>query len=319
MLQQTESVEFSHKYESGKKCLMAYRKAIIKKILSPERWRTHPQRSRTIYPLDNAPNSNPIYFNYWNNINAWTYAFYYQNESHGHSWFFKLCPNLMENKFPNWFIEWWDKFGPRQDYLPESIQKEIDTFNQYHPLIRGRQNLPEGKSFLLFMTENSLPWIWRWDVQIKHNNLGLPNLVRTFHYKWWTRGMNTDTTLNEVKAKIQNFMKTVRSQEKKPISNPFLEISKKIHEENPSLSEDEVVIKTMDFMKNQLFETFKAPGDDESMTSAKSVEDDNPFTCLAGESQDPYEDEDPNGATLADYWDGITQLLTKQRKKKGHQ
>lgn len=93
-------------------------------------------------------------------------------------------------------------------------------------------------------------------------------------------------------------MKIVRSQEKKPISNPFLEISKKIHEENASLSKDEVVIKTMDFMKNQLFETFKTPRDDESMTSIKSAEDDNPFTCLAEESQDPYEDEDPNGATL---------------------
>jgi hypothetical protein len=200
ILSDTKSVEFTHKYVVGKTNEIQYSKAIIKEIISSENWGTHPLRTRTMFlkPATNT-RANAISYNYWDYVQAWTNIFYYQNGEKRHSWFFKLCTNLMANNVPNWFVEWWGKFGPGENVFPESIQKEIKPFCQYHPQLRGSQ--PEGKSFLFFMIEMSIPWIWRWDVELRQNNIGLPILARTFHYKWWTRGMDNEETLNEVREK----------------------------------------------------------------------------------------------------------------------
>ncbi|KAI8572125.1 hypothetical protein RHMOL_Rhmol01G0174200 [Rhododendron molle] len=74
----------------------------------------------------------------------------------------------------------------------------------------------------------------------------------------------------------------------------------------------------MDFMKEQVLQSVHHESDDESVTLAKSQEEDNnPFTCLAGESQDPYEDEE-NTLTLGDFWNSITAMMTeKLSSKKG--
>lgn len=53
------------------------------------------------------------------------------------------------------------------------------------------------------------------------------------------------------------------------------------------------------------------------MTSAKSAEDTdtNLFSCLAGESQDSYEDEG-NDSFLGDFWDSMTQIIAEQLSSK---
>ncbi|KAI8536924.1 hypothetical protein RHMOL_Rhmol10G0294500 [Rhododendron molle] len=89
------------------------------------------------------------------------------------------------------------------------------------------------------------------------------------------------------------------------------------------MTDNEVVLKTMDFMKEQFLQTVRQEADDESMASAKSNdEDNNPFSCLAGESQDPYEDEQ-NTPTLGDFWDSMTEImaerLSSNKGKEKHQ
>ncbi|KAI8553004.1 hypothetical protein RHMOL_Rhmol06G0311600 [Rhododendron molle] len=60
------------------------------------------------------------------------------------------------------------------------------------------------------------------------------------------------------------------------------------------------------------------------MASAKNNEEDNnnPFTCLAEESQDPYEDEE-NTPTLEDFWDDMAEIMTEKlsskKEKEKHQ
>lgn len=74
----------------------------------------------------------------------------------------------------------------------------------------------------------------------------------------------------------------------------------------------------MDQMNEKFFQTFTKTTNDESMTSAKSAEDidtTNPFSCLAGESHDPYEDEE-NDPTLDDFWDSMTQIIAVQLSSK---
>lgn len=112
------------------------------------------------------------------------------------------------------------------------------------------------------------------------------------------------------RSKIQQYKSQAQRQEKDSIKNPFLEISAQLRAKHPSLPYDEIVIRTMDCLKDQFFKIMPNPkqsAGDESMTSAKSndLEDNNPFSCLPGESQDPYEKEG-NEAILVDYWDGTT-------------
>ncbi|KAI8560740.1 hypothetical protein RHMOL_Rhmol04G0280000 [Rhododendron molle] len=119
-------------------------------------------------------------------------------------------------------------------------------------------------------------------------------------------------TIDDIKAKTQELGQQLKQKEKLSIKNPFLEISAQLRSKNPSLTDNEIVLKTMDFMKKQFLQTVHQEADDESMTLAKgNKEDNNPFTCLAGESQDPYED-DQNTPTLGDFWDSMTEIMAEK-------
>lgn len=173
----------------------------------------------------------------------------------------------------------------------------MESFLQYHPQLR-ESNVPEGRTFLDAITIFGIPWIWRWDIQIGTNDLGLPILQRIYQYRWW-KGAKMEKTIVTIKSKNQELRQ--QQQENFSIKIPFLEIPAQIRAKNPSLSDNEIVIKTMDFMKDQFLQSVHKVADDESMTSAKSNEEDNnPFACLAGESQNPYEDEG-NTPTLGDF------------------
>lgn len=91
-----------------------YSKAIIKIVIPMQRWGIHPQKSKSL-SIRNENGTSTIQYNYWDYVKAWICAFYYQNQRRKHSWFFKLCPNLIvQNDFPNWFIIWWSKFSGKE-------------------------------------------------------------------------------------------------------------------------------------------------------------------------------------------------------------
>ncbi|XP_058195990.1 uncharacterized protein LOC131312325 [Rhododendron vialii] len=315
MLSEFGSVEFRHTYESkiGQKSPISYSKAIIKMVIPIHKCGIHPQQSKTL--SIKAENGIPVHYNYWDYIEAWTKAFYYQNQRRKHSWFLKICPNLVgQQELPNWFYMWWCKFGTRSDYLIPEVQKELEFFTNHHPQLQ-ETNTSEGKSFLFIIMTFGIPWIWKWDIQFGNNKFGFPVLQRTFQYRWW-KGINLNQTLAKIKAATQELKLQLKRKEQSSKKNPFLEISAQIKAKNPSLTDDELVIKTMDYMKNQFLQSVQGThiADDESMTSAKSNEEDNnPFTCLAGESQDPYEDDGTTPApTLGDFWDSMTEMMAEQ-------
>ncbi|GMP35334.1 hypothetical protein CsSME_00007808 [Camellia sinensis var. sinensis] len=103
-----------------------------------------------------------------------------------------------------------------------------------------------------------------------------------------------------------------------PVQNPFVQIQNELRQKYPALSEQELVIKSMDYMKEQFLQSLSK--DDTSMKSGNSqedpedeghtdpYEDENEFTVLAGESQEPTE-ADPN---FGDFWDSLTGLIAKK-------
>ena len=100
------------------------------------------------------------------------------------------------------------------------------------------------------------------------------------------------------------------------VQNPFVQIQNELRQKYPDLSEQELIIKSMDFMKEQFLQSLSR--DDTSMKSGSSsydgpeeehfdpLLDENEFTILAGESQEP---EAPN---MGDFWDSLTGLISEK-------
>lgn len=106
-------------------------------------------------------------------------------------------------------------------------------------------------------------------------------------------------------------------------SNPFVQIQNELKQQYPHLSENDLIVKSMDFLKEQFLQTV-SQDDDASMRSGTSQTPSEPGNdpaehVLAGESQDP-EDDEPH---LGDFWDSLTAIIAdkmakdKNRKGKG--
>lgn len=322
MLTETSSVEFSHtkQFPNSKDSPLTYSKAIFKRLYKPSDWGLNPNVSRKMSFGHN--------YNYWDYISAWTYSFFYQNPKHKHTWFFKICPQSFKIDFPNWAIPWWAIFGPDLDILPEAVRQLFLPWQQFHPQLRGQDHIPVGKSTLLFFTEFGIPWIWRWDFQCTYNSDHLPLLQRIFQYRWWT-GMTQEPMailLQQIKQKTKGYHDAIpklaltQFPEASAIFNPFELIKDMIRKQQPLITETDLMVKCMDFMKEKFVNSFgSTPStipDDISMVSVSSQEG-NQYSCLAGEAQDPnddlIQDEDP---TTEDFWDSLTGHLADKMKPK---
>ena len=98
--------------------------------------------------------------------------------------------------------------------------------------------------------------------------------------------------------------------------NPFITIQNSLRNKNPHLSDQDLLIKTMDIMKEQFLQSIAPPAkDDASMISTysyESVQDDNSnkFPVLAGESLDDSPD-----PILGDFWDSLTCMIAEKMEK----
>ncbi|XP_059643537.1 uncharacterized protein LOC132285374 [Cornus florida] len=254
ILTETSSVEINHtkQFSNSKDSPLTYSKAIFKRLIRPSDWGLNPNLPRKI--------SYGHSYNYWDYISAWTYSFFYENPKHKHSWFLKICPQSVKADFPNWVISWWAIFGPDLDILPESIQQLYLPWQQFHPQLRGNDNIPIGKSTILFFTEFGIPWIWKWDFQCGYTTDKLPVLQRIFYYRWWS-GMTQDpiqALLHLIRKKTMEYMDNVPKLTipEPEIFNPFELVKDMIRKQQPLITEANLMVKCMDFMKNKLVQTF---------------------------------------------------------------
>ena len=117
------------------------------------------------------------------------------------------------------------------------------------------------------------------------------------------------------KACLASVLKTLPTSNPSP-DNPFVTIQNSLREKNPHLSDQDLLIKTMDIMKEQFLQSIAPPARDVvSMTSAhnhESEQDDNSnkFLVLAGESQD-----DSLDPILGDFWDSLTAMIAEKMEK----
>ncbi|CAK8566566.1 unnamed protein product [Lathyrus sativus] len=314
LLTVTESVTITHHYQNNNpESFINFSKCHINKILLSREWGLNSNAEKAIRIAEGKY----IYFNYWDYVQAFTQAFYYQNPKNKHSWFFSINEEMVNKPIPNWFYEWWAKFGPSLEILPKEILNLYNPWYDNSPLIVKNlsDNLITGQCPLLFFIKFQIPWIWRWTITISRNKFNIPILERNFFYKWWNK-MSSEDVQNKIKlieeaiAEDQN--KKVKEQSSQQMSMENLKnLFKKKY---PNESEDEIMVRILDHMKNQFFSTFpsKASKDeDSSMKTSSSMGsmDSHNFEGLAGEGQ-------ADEATAEDFWDAMIQSLKEKRKAK---
>ncbi|CAL5204552.1 unnamed protein product [Lathyrus oleraceus] len=310
----TESVTFTHHYQNNNpESFINFSKCHINKILLPREWGLNPNGEKAI----RVAKGKYIYFNYWDYVQAFTQAFYYQNPKNKHSWFFSINPEMINRPIPNWFYEWWTKFGPSLEILPKEL---LDLYNPWcdnSPLIANilSDHLITGQCPFWFFTKFQIPWIWRWSITISQDKFNIPILERIFFYKWWNKMSSEEV------QKIGNLIRTAITEDQ---SNKVKEQSSQqmsmgnlknfFQRKYPNESEDEIMVRTLDHMKNQFFSTFPAKASRDENSSMKTSSsmgsiDSHNFDCLAGEAQA----EDP---TAEDFWDAMIQSMAQKAKEK---
>ena len=89
-------------------------------------------------------------------IDAWTNVFWHQNNKFKHSWLIYFKNNTVYN-FPNWFLQWWNFFGPTSQIYLEQVQQGFEQFNRMFNNQESR--IPAD---LMYFSSFSLSWIFSW-------------------------------------------------------------------------------------------------------------------------------------------------------------
>jgi hypothetical protein len=169
---------------------------------------------------------------------------------------------------------------------------------------------------MLFFIKFQIPWIWRWSLIVARDRLNIPVLQRIFFYKWWSK-MNTE----DVQTLIKNVENTIKEdqinkdKEQSSQPNPLAQMKSYFQRKYPNETENQIMLRTMEYMKQQFCSTFSTtqiPKDDTMSTSSQGSFKSN----LAGESQPDYE---LNPEDIEDIFETMIQTVdSKGQKDKGH-
>nr|KYP42606.1 hypothetical protein KK1_035976 [Cajanus cajan] len=147
----SKSVSIKHNFDKSDNQLITHSTLQILKVLTFKDFETNPNQVKKIsQPFDS------IGYNYWDYINAWTNVFWFQNKNHRHSWLIYFKKNV-RYFFPQWFVEWWEFFGPIQNILPQDIKEGYNQFKS-----RFEEGNSPFHSSLHFFSKFSLAWILAW-------------------------------------------------------------------------------------------------------------------------------------------------------------
>ena len=155
ILFQTDSVSIKPIMDRRDESKVLYHSIYIKQIISQEKWHSHPS------DLQLLTTSND-HFCYYDYMNAWSYVFYYQNQSFSHSWFIQF-DHKFKSPIPLWFLNWWYDFGPLDSIIPDVLLQQIGYFSK----VRTSKN-PDvaGQEVLHFFSKYKVPWIFKWQYRI---------------------------------------------------------------------------------------------------------------------------------------------------------
>ena len=182
---------------------------------------------------------------------------------------------------------------------------------QIHPVLKGKtaKDAPISQSTLWFFTEFKIVWIWKWDLQIGTDQLKLPILQRTFWFIWWDK-FEVQPTIEVMKTTMNKYQTSIQKETQKTAGsmidsggNLFSFLLDSVKFKYPNLSSAEQNVKVMELLKEQFLasQLYEPPTEG--------------HVYPAGESQDPYEDDDmsivstrSNEGVAEDFFDALIQI-----------
>ena len=109
----TNSVSIKHFKDPKDPNLNTHSTIQIMKVLQPRHFGSNLNQPKKCFaPFDT------VGYTCWDYIDAWTNVFWHQNNMFKHSWLIYFKTNIIYN-FPNWFLQWWNFFGPTSEIYPK--------------------------------------------------------------------------------------------------------------------------------------------------------------------------------------------------------
>ncbi|KAG5060198.1 hypothetical protein JHK87_001227 [Glycine soja] len=138
-------------------------------------------------------------YTYWDYIDVWTNVFWHQNNKFKHSRLIYFKNNTVYN-FSNWFLQWWNFFGPTSQIYPEQVRQGFEQFNRMFNNQESR--IPAD---LMYLSSFALSWIFSWQYRYgkTESSKQFPPLQGHAFVKWWTQFDTSKAAPDQVKNWFQ--------------------------------------------------------------------------------------------------------------------
>lgn len=323
ILKVTESCEVSH-YTAGNTSVYNFSKVIIKQVITADVWGISPFKEKEFVHPENKVT---IKYNYWDYMDAFNKAFLYENPKRKHSWFFRVCPEVYKRDMPNWFYQWWLKYGPSIKILPEPFKGLYTQWAETSPAIIESQlnnKLIEGMPSLHYFVQFGIPWIWKWSPEVGYTTQQLPCLRRIFFTKFWKKMISKDKdglmesqqTLDLINETIGSYKEQIKLKQQRETPSPFQQIARKIQliKGHDQMTKDEILAHYFEEIKKDLIHNLNQEGpSDMSMTESSQNEEDD-TELYPGEGQEPF-DEDFDEDKITAMIDNLKDSIPKAKGK----
>ncbi|KRG94208.1 hypothetical protein GLYMA_19G068100v4 [Glycine max] len=238
----------------------------ILKVLQPRHFGSDLNKGKRFsVPFD------PVGYTYWDYVDAWTKVFWHQNTRFKHSWLIYFKTNTIYN-FPNWFLQWWDFFGPIPEIFPETVQQGFSQFKKQHNSQESR--IPAD---LKYFSSFALSWIFSWQYRYSKTEKTnqYPSLQRHAFVKWWTQFDSSKADPEQVKLWFQSHPEFLKAAD--PETSVFLNQKSHLAAFLAGSTSKEVLAKNLKEVLQMLQQEEEASSSKKEETSSAEEDEEDPF------------------------------------------
>ncbi|KAH1220949.1 putative Polyprotein CP [Glycine max] len=266
ILVDSNSVSIKHFKDPKDQTLNTHSTIQILKVLQPRHFGSDLNKGKRFsVPFD------PVGYTYWDYVDAWTKVFWHQNTRFKHSWLIYFKTNTIYN-FPNWFLQWWDFFGPIPEIFPETVQQGFSQFKKQYNSQESR--IPAD---LKYFSSFALSWIFSWQYRYSKTEKTnqYPSLQRHAFVKWWTQFDSSKADPEQVKLWFQSHPEVLKAAD--PETSVFLNQKSHLAAFLAGSTSKEVLAKNLKEVLQMLQQEEEASSSKKEETSSAEEDEEDPF------------------------------------------
>ncbi|KAG5080904.1 hypothetical protein JHK86_004969 [Glycine max] len=266
ILVDSNSVSIKHFKDPKDQTLNTHSTIQILKVLQPRHFGSDLNKGKRFsVPFD------PVGYTYWDYVDAWTKVFWHQNTRFKHSWLIYFKTNTIYN-FPNWFLQWWDFFGPIPEIFPETVQQGFSQFKKQYNSQESR--IPAD---LKYFSSFALSWIFSWQYRYSKTEKTnqYPSLQRHAFVKWWTQFDSSKADAEQIKLWFQSHPEFLKAAD--PETSVFLNQKSHLAAFLAGSTTKEVLAKNLKEVLQMLQQEEGASSSKKEETSSAEEDEEDPF------------------------------------------